>query len=75
MKKRLLFALCLTALFVGANAQETTFSYDFDNNSFDGWSGYDADGDGHTGNCTTLPYPAVSTDLTDSTLRVTIWAN
>lgn len=48
MKKRLLFALCLTALFVGANAQETTFSYDFDNNSFDGWSGYDADGDGHT---------------------------
>lgn len=47
MKKTLLIALCLLA-FLNVQAQETTFSYNFDNNSFDGWSGYDADGDGYT---------------------------
>ena len=47
MKKTLLIALCLIAFF-NVQAQETTFSYNFDNNSFDGWSGYDADGDGYT---------------------------
>lgn len=47
MKKTLLLALCVFGLLM-TNAQETTFSYNFDNNSFDGWTGYDADGDGYT---------------------------
>lgn len=46
MKKTLLLALCMFGLFA-ANAQETTFSYDFNDNSFSGWVGYDADGDGY----------------------------
>ena len=29
------------------NAQETTFFYDFNDNEFTGWQGYDADGDGY----------------------------
>ena len=48
MKTRLLLAFCLFALFSTVKAQEITFKYDFNNNSFDGWVGYDADGDGNT---------------------------
>ncbi|MBQ8221813.1 MAG: choice-of-anchor J domain-containing protein [Bacteroidales bacterium] len=48
MKKTLLIVMCLLPLLASLNAQETTFSYNFDNNSFDGWTGYDADGDGYT---------------------------
>lgn len=48
MKRILLITLCCVfGLMMTANAQETTFSYDFNDNSFDGWMGYDADGDGH----------------------------
>ena len=46
MRKTLLLALCLFGL-VTINAQETTFFYDFNNNEFTGWQGYDADGDGY----------------------------
>ncbi|MBR3915290.1 MAG: choice-of-anchor J domain-containing protein, partial [Bacteroidales bacterium] len=44
--KTLLLALCLFGL-VTINAQETTFFYDFNDNEFTGWQGYDADGDGY----------------------------
>ena len=47
MRKTLLLALCLFGLFT-TNAQETTFFYDFNDNEFTGWQGYDADGDGYT---------------------------
>ena len=46
MRKTLLLALCLFGL-VTINAQETTFFYDFNDNEFTGWQGYDADGDGY----------------------------
>lgn len=49
MRRNLLITmLCVFVLMITAKAQEITFSYDFDNNSFDGWTGYDADGDGYT---------------------------
>lgn len=48
MKKNLLIMVCcLFGLLMTSKAQETTFSYDFNDNSFSGWLGYDADGDGH----------------------------
>lgn len=46
MRKTLLLALCLFGLLT-TNAQETTFFYDFNDNEFTGWQGYDADGDGY----------------------------
>ena len=46
MRKTLLLALCLFGL-VTINAQETTFFYDFNDNEFTGWQGYDVDGDGY----------------------------
>lgn len=49
MKKNLLIMICcIFSLLMTVNAQEITFKYDFNNNSFDGWVGYDADGDGNT---------------------------
>lgn len=48
MKRILLTTLCLLGLLTIVNAQETTFSFNFNNNTFDGWTGIDADGDGHT---------------------------
>lgn len=48
MKRILLTTLCLLGLLTIVNAQETTFSFNFNNNTFDGWTGIDADGDGNT---------------------------
>ena len=49
MKRNLLIIMCCVfCSLMTAKAQETTFSYDFNNNSFSGWVGYDADGDGNT---------------------------
>ena len=48
MKRNLLIMMCCVfGLLMTINAQEITFKYDFNDNSFNGWVGYDADGDGH----------------------------
>ena len=48
MKKYLLLTvLCVLGLFGTLKAQQTTFSYDFESGTLDGWYNIDADGDGN----------------------------